>query len=118
MRFKAFSWYQAPGELQGYVVNLLESDPAIALADPYKVNDDVLASIIDIIYEKMERIDALVKGRKFSELDINDFMFARRPETCTFCNWKSMCVEMSHESPAKFLSYHKPAETQLKLQLD
>ncbi len=94
---------QAPGDLYGYVINLLEPDPAIALADPYKINEDVLTATMDVIYEKLERIDALVKGRKFEQLNIEEFMVARSVGTCALCNWKTMCVEMSNGTPAKLL---------------
>jgi hypothetical protein len=120
LAIKATDWLfqQAPGELHGYVINLLEPEPAIALADPYKVNDEVLSSIIDIVYEKIERIEALVKGRKWQELNIEDFMFARSIGTCALCNWKSMCLEMSNGSPAKFLPDYQPEPTQLTLPFD
>ncbi|MBZ0317131.1 MAG: PD-(D/E)XK nuclease family protein [Anaerolineae bacterium] len=120
LSIKATDWLfeKAPGEIHGYVINLLESEPAIALADPYKVNDEVLSSIIDIAYEKIERIEALVKGRKWQELNIDDFMFARSIGTCALCNWKSMCVEMSNGSPAKFLPDSQPRPTQLTLPFD
>ncbi len=116
---KATDWLfqQAPGELYSYVINLLEPDPAIALTDPYKVNEDVLAATMDVIYEKLERIDALVKGRKFDQLNIDEFKFARSVGTCALCNWKSMCVEMSNGTPAKLLPDYQPKPTQHTLPL-
>jgi hypothetical protein len=73
---------QSPGETRGYVINLLEEEPGIALVDPYKLNDDALNRIMDIVYEKNERIEVLIKGRKWQELKIDDFMFAR------LCVWR------------------------------
>lgn len=116
---RATDWLfqQAPGEIYGYVINLLEADPAIALADPYKINEDVLNATTDVIYEKLERIDALVKGRKFEQLNINEFLVARSVGTCALCNWKAMCVEMSNETPAQLLPDYQPKPTQHTLPL-
>ena len=119
LAIKSTDWLfeRAPGEFYGYVVNLLEPDPAVALADSYRVTDEVLAATIDIIYEKAEHIDALVQGRKFDQLTADEFMFARSIGTCALCNWKAMCVEISNGTPAKLLPDYQPKPTQLTLPL-
>ena len=94
----------APGQTYGYVINLLDAEPGLAINDPYKIDNVVLEATINLIYEKIERIEALVQGRKFTQLNIEKFNFARSIGTCALCNWKTMCVEMNNGSPAKFLS--------------
>lgn len=106
---------QAPGELHGYVINLLEADPAISLIDPYRVDESVLDRTMDIIYEKIEPVEALLKGRKYEQLSIHDFKGPKSHGTCGLCKWKSMCVEMIHGTPAKLLPSHEPKLTQRKL---
>jgi hypothetical protein len=116
---QATSWlnpYTSSG-VHGYVVNLLATDPAVALDDPYVVNQETLSATIDIIYEKIERIQALTQGKKFKELDISQFMYARSVGTCAMCHWHQMCVEMGDGTPAKLLPHYQSGPTQLALPL-
>ena len=103
--------------LTGYVVNLLEPKPAIALKDPYVVDEHILAATVDAIYESIERIRALTGDRKYSQLDIERFEYASSAGTCTLCNWRELCVELSDGSPAESLPSIKPRPTQLELPL-
>jgi len=116
---QATSWlnpYTTNG-VRGYVVNLLAPDPAVALDDPYIVSQETLATTVDIIYEKIERIHALTRGKKFKELDISQFRYARSIGTCATCHWRHMCVEMGDGTPTKLLPNHESGPTQLALPL-
>lgn len=101
--------------VRGYVINLLERDPGSALLNPYLIDDSVLASTVNAIYEKNEQINALIQGRKYDQLDIALFEYANSVGTCALCNWRELCVELGDESPAKSLSGKKPGPTQLEL---
>ena len=57
--------------IRGYVINLLAPEPALALADPYLVEEETCNQIIDTIYEKSERIASLKRGRRFKNLDVS-----------------------------------------------
>lgn len=107
----------ARGGVRGYVINLLDPDPGAALANPYIVDDSVLASTVNAIYEKNEQIEALIQGRKYDQIDIGLFEYANSVGTCALCNWRELCVELGDESPAKSLSDNKSRPTQLELPL-
>jgi hypothetical protein len=103
--------------LTGYVANLLEPEPAVALKDPYVVDEHILATTIDTIYESIERIRALTGDRKYDQHDIGRFEYARSAGTCALCNWHELCVELGDGSPAESLSNIKSRPTQLELPL-
>jgi hypothetical protein len=99
----------------GYVINLLEPEPAIALKSPYIIDTSVLAATENEIYESIERIRSLIQDRKYGQIDVSSFEYARSVGTCALCNWHELCMELSDESPAKHLSHHQPRPTQLEL---
>lgn len=113
------SWlasYARPG-LTGYVVNLLEPDPAVALRDPFTVDERILETTVDTIYESTERIRALIGDKRYNQLDIGRFEYASSPGTCALCNWRELCMELGDGSPAESLPDIKFEPTQLKLPL-
>lgn len=103
--------------IRGYVVNLLTPDPAIALADPYMVDEETRNQIIDIIFEKSERIASLKRGRKFKELDVSQFRYANSEGSCATCNWRQFCKEIGDGTPSKLLPDQQSGPTQLALPL-
>jgi len=103
--------------IKGYVINLLLPDPSISLSDPYTVQDDTLNYIIDSIYEKSEHVEALKQGRKFKELDISQFRYAKSEGSCATCNWCQLCKEIGDGTPDKLFPDQKSGPTQLALPL-
>jgi PD-(D/E)XK nuclease superfamily len=99
----------------GHVINLLEADPGIALQSPYMVDEAILSNTLDAIYEDVESIQSLTHGKKYDQLDIEQFEYANSTGTCAMCNWRELCVELSNESPAESLSNCESKPTQLGL---
>ncbi len=107
----------AQAALTGYIINLLEPEPAIALKDPYTVDERILATTVNTIYESIERIRALTDDKKYSQLDIGRFEHASSAGTCALCNWRELCVELGDGSPAESLPNIESKPTQLELPL-
>jgi hypothetical protein len=105
----------AQGGITGYVVNLLEAEPAVALEDPYAVDKRILTETTDIIYESIERIRALTDDKRYNQLEIGRFEYANSAGTCALCNWRELCMELGDGSPAESLPNIKSEPTQLKL---
>jgi hypothetical protein len=116
---QATGWLAARAKagVAGYVINLLVAEPGVALESPYQVDEDILAATENEIYESIEGIHALIGGKKYDELEIEQFEYANSAGTCAFCNWRELCVELSDEPFAKPLSDLQPKPTQLGLPL-
>lgn len=105
----------AKAGLRAYVINLLDSDPESALKEAYVVTEAETIRTANEIYESIERMQCLIGGRKYDELDIAWFDFANSVGSCALCYWRELCLELSDESPAKSLSNHQPKPAQLEL---
>lgn len=100
----------------GYVVNVFDPDPGAAFDTPFRVSPHTLTETTDFIYESVESIQAVVQGRKYDQLDIEDFEYAQNPNTCAICNWRLLCAELSDDSASgKPVSGHEPEAVQLEL---
>jgi hypothetical protein len=101
--------------LCGYVINLFDPGLAVALLDPYTVDEDALAATVNRIYESIDRIQALTEGKGYTDLDIGRFEYARSAGTCALCNWRVLCTELGDGQPVESLSDLKPKSSQLEL---
>jgi len=100
----------------GYVVNVFDDDPGAAFDTPFRVSSHALTETTDFIYESVESIQAVVQGRKYDQLDIDDFEYAQNPNTCAICNWRLLCAELSNDpASGKPVSDHEPEAAQLEL---
>lgn len=104
--------------MRGYLVNLAESEPAIALNDPYIVTSDDTVQTINRVYETIDDIRMVTQNGDYDHLDVGQFSYANSIGTCALCNWRQLCVELGDGSPAKFLSDCESKPTQLALSLD
>jgi len=104
--------------LTGYVVNLLEPEPATALSNPFIVENSDLDRTIDRIYESAESMRALTGDLPYTQLAIERFDYAASEGTCALCNWRELCMELGDDSPAKCLSNSESAPVQLGLPFD
>lgn len=104
--------------LKAYVVNLAEAEPEIALRDPYDVTADNIVATTNRMYEIIDDIRAVVKDDHYEQMDIGRFAYAKSAGTCTFCNWRELCMELGDGSFPQSLSDSESKPTQLTLSLD
>ena len=64
---------------------------------PYRISEEELLEVEDFIYRSLSDIKALIEGRSYEELDINDFAYANSPGSCHFCNFERPCVRLSND---------------------
>lgn len=57
----------------------------------YSVSPEDIADIEDYIFESCTQMNRLVNGKKYNELDINQFQTARSPKICERCQFKMLC---------------------------
>jgi len=57
----------------------------------YSISLEDIDDIYDYIFRSCSEMNRLVKGRKYEELDINQFQTARSPSVCEKCQFKKLC---------------------------
>jgi len=57
----------------------------------YSISLDDVDDIHDYIFRSCSEMNRLVKGRKYKELDMNQFQTARSPSVCEKCQFKKLC---------------------------
>lgn len=57
----------------------------------YSISLEDIDDIYDYIFRSCSEMNRLIKGRKYKELDINQFQTARSPSVCEKCQFKKLC---------------------------
>lgn len=57
----------------------------------YSISLEDIDDIHDYIFRSCSEMNRLIKGRKYKELDINQFQTARSPSVCEKCQFKKLC---------------------------
>lgn len=58
----------------------------------YPLNDGNILETEDFIFDSVRRIEAIVGGKKFAELDAEDFPMCENLRVCQNCNFQKFCL--------------------------
>lgn len=82
-----------PETIELYEVNLLTNH-----IRQHLVTADRLDEAEDFVYRSLVEMDALVDGRAYEDLDLNEFEVADRPTSCQHYNVGPLCVRLLKEA--------------------
>jgi hypothetical protein len=85
--------YIEPERIQLYEVNLLRDQ-----IEQFPVTSTVLEEAEDFVYASLVDLDTLVGGRRYEDLDLNEFDVASKPSICRYCPVAPLCVRLLDEA--------------------
>src|SRR5690606_28834611 len=59
----------AQKRVRGYLINLLEDDPSVALVKPYDIDDEALIRTENTLFERIEQIRPLRGNKRYNQLN-------------------------------------------------
>ena len=72
-------------------IRLIEFQLLKNYQNKYKFNSTNIRNIKDYIKTSSKDMGKLINNRNYYEFDINQFKMADNPESCEYCNFKSLC---------------------------
>jgi hypothetical protein len=82
-----------PDSVELYEVNLFTNR-----IRQHSVTAERLDEAEDFVYRSLVEMDALVGGRTYEDLDLNEFEVADKPTTCQYCTVAPLCVRLLSET--------------------
>ena len=94
------NWYKkrnSPGDIPKmedyslFEINLLKENENVT---SHELNIERASEIIDYINLTGSDIELLLEGRKYEDIDIEEFDITDKDTTCAFCNFRSLCANV------------------------
>ena len=100
---KLFVRLQAPENIE-----LLECQVQDGVVTRHECSLEVFDELEDYLYRSLQRIFALCRSKKLSDVRLQDFAFTENPNNCEHCTFKQLCVEKALGVPAKAVETSPP----------
>jgi CRISPR/Cas system-associated exonuclease Cas4 (RecB family) len=82
----------------------------------HHITEQDLLEIEDFIFLSISEIKALTQGEGFSEQHLEDYEFANNPNTCQYCSFRQLCLEVvSEDASNQFIRDSEPVQLELPL---
>lgn len=101
--------------VRGYIINLLDDDPASAIHNPYCIDEQALIRAENLMFERLQSIRTICGDKKYADLNAADFALANSEGSCTLCTLQKLCLEIDNDRTPQPLPSLKSEPTQLAL---
>jgi len=88
------TWIEDPTTFQ-----LVEYQLLMDKQKEHRISYSDVADIEDYIFESINQINNLLSGKKYGEIDINNFPTTRYPDICVKCQFKKLCWRRNWYDP-------------------
>ncbi|ODS34258.1 MAG: PD-(D/E)XK nuclease superfamily protein [Candidatus Scalindua rubra] len=82
---------QKPEDIELYEVQLLNSDVIC-----HDCSSTVFEELEDFMFQSIQEIRSLCGDHKYANQNIEDYEFARSPNSCLYCSFQKLCKELSN----------------------
>ena len=105
-------WPQARlGEIEIYEANVMRNE----IRRHHATEEDLL-EIEDFIFSSICEIRSLIQGGKFADQNPEDYELANNPNTCQYCSFRSLCLEvLSEDASSQSIRDVEPVQLDLPL---
>lgn len=91
---RSTSWQSVgPDDVELYEVNLLKDD-----VRRHQITREMLDEAEDFVYGSLFELQALIDGRTYEDLDLNEFEIPEKPIICQYCTLEPLCTRLLIEA--------------------
>jgi len=105
-------WPKAqPGNLEIYEANIMKNE-----IRRHHVTEQDLLGIEDFIYSSICEIRSVTQDKKYQHQHVEDYEFANSPDTCMYCSFRKLCLEvLSEDASDQPIQDHEPVQLEMLL---